>query len=92
MQFTTIRFLLFAAVVLLGYFLLPQKARWVFLLIANLFFYLCAGLQYSGFLLLTALTTYGAGLCMGHQLDKQDHYLAENKATLSREEKKEYKA
>ena len=92
MQFTTVSFLLFAAVVLLGYFLLPKKLRWVFLLGANLFFYLWAGVQYLGFILLTALSTYVAGLLMDKNFQKQDAFLAANKQTLSREEKKEYKA
>lgn len=92
MQFTTFGFLLFAAAVLLGYFLLPKKARWVWLLAANFTFYLFAGLQYLGFLLVTIASTYGAGLWMDRNLKAQDTYLQTNKQTLSREEKKEYKA
>lgn len=92
MQFTSVGFLLFAAAVLLGYYLLPQKRRWIWLLMANFTFYLFAGVQYLGFLVLTILSTYGAGLWMDRNLRRQDDYLAANKQTLSREEKKEYKA
>ena len=92
MQFVSVSFLLFAGIVLLGYYLLPQKVRWMYLLAANLVFYLFAGVEYLGFLLLSILSTYAAGLWMGENLAKQDTYLAENKQTLSREEKKEYKA
>ncbi len=92
MQFTTVSFLLFAAVVLLGYYLMPQKHRWLFLLAASWFFYLWAGLEYLGFILLTTLSTYAATAMMAGNLQKQDTYLAANKAALSREEKKAYKA
>ena len=92
MQFTTVSFLLFAALVLLGYYLLPQKARWVLLLVASFLFYLFAGVAYLGFILLTTLSTYLATRVMAKRYEKQDTYLAEHKATLSREEKKDYKA
>ncbi len=92
MQFTTVSFLLFAAVVLLGYYLLPQKCRWVFLLLSSYVFYLFAGVAYLGFILLTTVSTYLATHVMAKALEKQDTYLAENKQTLSREEKKEYKS
>ena len=92
MQFTSVGFLLFAAAVLLGYYLLPKRIRWIWLLMANFIFYLFAGVQYLGFLVLTILSTYGAGLWMDRNLGRQDAYLAANKQTLSREEKKEYKA
>ena len=92
MQFTSVSFLLFAAVILLGYYLLPKKARWCWLLAGSMFFYLMAGVEYLAFILLTAVSTYLAGLLIDKNLSKQEAYLAENKQTLSREEKKEYKA
>lgn len=92
MQFTSVSFLLFAAVVLLGYYLLPKKARWAFLLAASMFFYLAAGTEYLIFILLTAVSTYIAGFCMDKNQAKQEQFLAENKQSLSREEKKAYKA
>lgn len=92
MQFTSVSFLLFAAVILLGNYLLPKKARWVWLLCGSMFFYAVAGVEYLAFILLTAVSTYLAGLLMDRNLSKQEAYLAENKQTLSREEKKEYKA
>ena len=92
MQFTSVSFLLFAAVILLGNYLLPKKARWVWLLCGSMFFYLVAGVEYLVFILLTAVSTYLAGLLMDQNLSKQDAYLAQNKQILSREEKKEYKA
>ncbi len=92
MQFTTVSFLLFAGLLLLGYYLLPQKFRWVFLLVGSYVFYLFAGVEYLGFILLTTVSTYVATLWMAKSYEKQDTYLKANKETLSRDEKKEYKA
>ena len=92
MQFTTVSFLLFATVLLALYYLCPKRARWVLLLAASWIFYLWAGLEYAAFLAFTTLSTYSFTCLMGANLQKQDAYLAENKASLSREEKKAYKA
>ena len=92
MQFTTVSFLLFSAVLLVLYYTLPKKTQWGLLLAASWFFYLWAGVEYAVFMLLTTCTTYAATGLMAANLRKQDTYLAENKATLSREEKKTCKA
>ncbi len=92
MQFTSVSFLLFAAVTLLCYYVMPQKERWKLLLAASWFFYLWAGVEYAVFILLTTLTTYACTVLIAGNLQKQNTYLAENKQALSREEKKAYKA
>ncbi len=92
MQFTSFTFLLFAAIVLVLYYLIPGKWQWVLLLAASYCFYLYAGLEYLFFILFTTVSTYGATMLMTRNLNIQDAYLAANKADLSREEKKDYKA
>ena len=92
MQFTSVGFLLFAAALLLVYYLVPKKAQWLILLCASYGFYLWGGAQYLFFLLFTTASTWLATVCMGRELEKQEAYLAENKKTLSRDEKKAYKA
>lgn len=92
MQFTSVGFLLFAAVLLLVYYLVPRKVQWLVLLSASYAFYLWGGMQYLFFILFTTFSTWLATVCMGKELEKQDAYLAEHKKTLSREEKKAYKA
>lgn len=91
MQFTSVSFVLFAALLLVVYYLVPKKVQWITLLIFSYVFYLWAGAEYLGFILFTTLTTYAAALLMGKNIARQDAYLAENKASLSREERKEYK-
>ena len=92
MQFTSVSFLLFAAVLLAVYYLIPKKLQWMLLLAASWVFYLWAGVEYVAFLAFTILSTYLFTRLMAGKLQKQDRYLAENKASLSREEKKAYKA
>ena len=92
MQFTSVSFLLFAAVLLTVYYLVPQRWRWALLLAASYGFYLFAGAEYLFFILFTTLTTYGFTALMARNLEKQDTYLALHKQTLSREDKKAYKA
>ncbi len=92
MQFTSFTFLLFAALVMVLYYIIPGKLQWMLLLAASYCFYLYAGWEYLLFILFTTATTYLASLMMAQNLDRQDGYLAAHKAELSREEKKEYKA
>lgn len=92
MQFTSFIFLLFAAIVLVLYYLIPGKWQWILLLAASYCFYLYAGVEYLFFILFTTASTYAATMLIARNLKKQDEYLATHKAELSREEKKEYKA
>lgn len=92
MQFTTVSFVLFAAALLGLYYLIPKRGQWALLLVASYLFYLWAGIEYLVFILFTTLTTYVVTLVMDRNLSAQTRYLAENKQTLSREEKKAYKA
>jgi len=92
MQFTSISFLLFAAILLILYYLIPRKGQWILLLAASYVFYLWAGIEHLGFILLTTLSTYGATIVMDRNLRRQEAYLAEHKATMSRDQRKEYKA
>lgn len=92
MLFTSVSFLLFAAVLLFLYYVIPKKGQWILLLCAGYGFYLCAGVEYLGFILFTTVTTYLAASKIGARLDVQDAYIAANKATLSRDERKAYKA
>ena len=92
MQLTSYAFALFAAALLLVYYLVPGKLQWCVLLAASYVFYLWTGLEALAFILFTTLTTYLSTRIIDAQLDKQAKYLAENKATLSKEDKKSYKA
>lgn len=67
MTFLSLPFLCFFPVTALGYFLLPRKARNLWLLLASWFFYLCAKPVYLTLLLFVILTSYGAGMALGRK-------------------------
>ena len=92
MQITSFGFLLFAAVLLAVYYLIPKKGQWMLLLVASYCFYLWAGIEYLGFILLTTVSTYAATMLMAANQEEQARFLEENKQFLSREERKAYKA
>ncbi len=64
MSLISISFLVFLTLAVLGYYLLPKRARWAWLLAVSLLFYGMADLRYLVFLLFSAGTTYGAALLM----------------------------
>lgn len=76
----SLSFILFLAVLLPLYFLLPHRYRWLILLAGSLTFYSFAGLQ--NFLVLLTLTalTYTVGCLLGHSLDKQNAMLDAHRA------------
>ncbi len=91
MQLTSASFLLFAGVLLAVYYLVPKKWQWVVLLAGSWIFYLAAGALSIAFLALTTVTTYAAACSMGAGQEKLEANLRENKAFLSREDKKALK-
>ncbi len=58
MSFLSVRFLGFLAVVFAAYFLLPKRWQPEVLLGANIVFYLSAGVEYAGFILVTCVSAY----------------------------------
>ena len=93
MLFTSWTFLAFLAVLLPLYYLLPRRFQWPLLLAADIVFYLCAGWQGLVFLCATVLISWAAGLALGRSFASQRAFLrSEAGKTLSREERKAYKA
>ncbi len=66
MLFNSGTFLLFFPVVTLVYFLLPKKIRWVWLLVASYYFYMCWEPLYALLMLASTVVTYLSGLMIGH--------------------------
>ena len=88
MLFTSYSFLAFLLILFLLYYIVPKKCQWVLLLIAGYVFYAHAGWECFLFIGVTTITTYGVGLLIDRNHNQQKAYLAENKASLSKEEKK----
>ncbi len=65
MLFNSLRFLLFFPVVVLIYFLIPKKVRWVWLLAASYYYYMCWNAKYALLLAGTTLVSWLSGLLIG---------------------------
>lgn len=64
MLFNSLSFCLFLPVVVLAYYLIPQRFRWVLLLAASYFFYMCWNPYYVVLILLSTGVDYWAALKM----------------------------
>lgn len=64
MSFLSMNFLLFLAAAALGYYLIPGRLQWVWLLLFSYLFYLASGTWAAVFILTTTLTTFLGGLCL----------------------------
>lgn len=62
MLFNSYNFLLFFPIVVLVYFLIPHKIRYIWLLIASYYFYMCWNAKYALILLFSTAVTYASGL------------------------------
>lgn len=92
MSLISVWFLVFSLALLVVYWAVPGKYRWVVLLAASMVFYCVGGVKSAIYIVITALSTYCATLGMGRVSAKQKAYLREHKAELSREEKSAIKA
>lgn len=62
MLFNSIDFLLFFPIVTILYFLLPHRIRWVWLLCASYYFYMCWNAKYALLIATSTVITYLSGL------------------------------
>ncbi len=64
MLFNTIEFAIFLPVVIIAYFLLPHKFRWIMLLAASYYFYMSWKVEYIFLIIISTVIDYIAGLSM----------------------------
>ncbi len=76
MRFNSIEFLVFFPAVAIGFFLLPQRFRWMFLLGASYFFYVSWRPKYIVVLLAVTGISYLAGLWLSRDKDPARRRLA----------------
>ena len=92
MSYVSSTYIFFLCGVFLLYFLVPKKIQWVFLLICSYGFYLYGGVKPLFFILLTTVTTFGAGLWMGKYEREYKEYLAAHRNEMERSERRALKA
>lgn len=92
MAYTTLKFALFVAMVMLVYFGFPRKEyRWTVLLAASYYFYLLASFRLVAFLLLTTASTFYGALAIERISAETKQLLAEHKKDWDRDQKKQCK-
>lgn len=62
MQFTSLNFLIFFSIISALYFIIPQKFRWLWLLICSYYFYMSWSYKYTVLLVASTIITYLSGL------------------------------
>lgn len=62
MLFNSLEFLIFFPIVLLVCFIIPQKIRYIWLLICSYYFYMCWNASYALLILFSTAVTYSCGL------------------------------
>ena len=92
MSLISVEFLFFCLALLVLYYVLPDRFRWMLLLAASLIFYCLSGPKYLIYILISATVSYTCARCIEQRSVTRDIYLKEHKEELGREEKKAYKA
>ena len=62
MLFNSLDFLIFFPIVVLVYFIIPRKIRYIWLLVASYYFYMCWNAEYALLIGISTLITYISGL------------------------------
>ena len=75
MTFLSGGFLLLVGALLIIYYVLPKRFRYLALLGGSMVFYALAGRAYLPFLGITVLTVYGTALLLGRSLERQKAYV-----------------
>lgn len=94
MSFLSMNFLLFLAVAAAGYYVIPGRLQWMWLLLFSYLFYISFGVSAIAFILATTVTTFLGGLYM-ERIDKKlscSLEAAQSGPALSAQEKKSRKA
>lgn len=92
MSFASFEFLAFLAILTLVYFLVPKKAQWIVLLIGSVIFYAFAGFVSFAFLLIAVVVSYLTVQILGKRQAALKKYLEDTKETLTKDERKAYRA
>ena len=79
MLFNSLQYVLFLPAVIGLYFLLPHKARWILLLAASYFFYMCWNVSYAALIAVSTIVTFLSGLLISRENDRLEAGLTDEK-------------
>ena len=92
MLFTSYGFIFFVAFLLGIYYIFPRKYQWTLLLVASYFFYAFSGLWNFAFIIFTTISCFFVARFLERRKAREDDYVAKNKDTLDKEQRKAYRA
>lgn len=92
MNFASFEFLAFLAILTLVYFLVPKKVQWIVLLVGSVVFYAFAGFVGFFFLLFAIVISFVTVQILGKRQAALKKYLEDTKETLTKDERKAYRA
>lgn len=73
MNFNSIDFLIFFPIVVVVYFIIPKKIRYIWLLVASYYFYMCWSVKYTLLIVFSTVLTYVGTLLIGkYKIEKKD--------------------
>lgn len=64
MSLISMKFLLFVLIAVIGYYSIPKKIQWIWLLILSYIYYASSGIKIVFFILFSTITTYMAGILL----------------------------
>lgn len=73
MLFNSVEFLIFFPIVCLGYYIIPNRVRYIWLLLVSYFFYMCWDVKYSLLLLFSTFITYVSGILIKKEIEKGEN-------------------
>lgn len=72
LSFTSIYFILFLIVCVMGYYFMPKRFRWIVLLVSSIIFYLSAGIKKLPFIVLASVIMWTASCMIGKMYEKAE--------------------
>lgn len=76
MLFNTLQYFVFLPIVVLGYYILPKKVRYIWLLLASYYFYMQWNPLYIILLFSSTLLTFAAGRMIEGLSNLSDNYVS----------------
>lgn len=91
MEFTSLLFLVFVAVVVFIYYIVPKKWQWAVLLLASYGFYISTGIDNLIYILFTTLFSYASGLWMQKLRNNNQAEILAQGDNITKDEKRQMK-
>ncbi len=91
MSFISYGFIALCIVTFCGFYVFPQKFKWLWLMAINVVFYLWAGVGRIFYIIVTALISWFGCLLISKIHDKEKSFLKENRSQISKDERKAIK-